>query len=127
MAMCDGANPYVVPLNFGYDGESLYFHAAPEGKKLDVLRVNNRVCVEFDADAEIISSEEAVGWSTKYRSAIVFGLASFVENPAEKRLAYDAIMRHYSDKTFEYPDMCVDCSVIIRVAVDSVTGKMSGD
>jgi len=29
--------PYVVPLSFGYDGNAVYFHTAPEGKKIDIL------------------------------------------------------------------------------------------
>lgn len=32
LAMCDEDRPYVVPLNFGYDGSFLYFHAAQEGR-----------------------------------------------------------------------------------------------
>ena len=31
LAMCDDGQPYVVPLNFGYDGRFLFFHTASEG------------------------------------------------------------------------------------------------
>ena len=42
LAMCDEGQPYVVPLNFGYDGGFLYFHAAPEGRKIDIIKRNRR-------------------------------------------------------------------------------------
>ncbi len=53
IACCDhGAGggdgrPYVVPLAYGYDGESIYAHSGP-GKKLDFMRANPLVTVEVD-------------------------------------------------------------------------------
>jgi uncharacterized protein len=126
LGLSDDGMPYVVPLNFGYEDNTLFFHAAPQGRKLDILAKNNRVCFEFDTDVEIVASEDVAGWGTKYSCVIGFGTASLVEDPAEKRRAYDAIMRHYAGKKFTYPDFCVDCSSIIKVTIDSVTGKRSG-
>lgn len=53
IACCDhGAGggdgrPYVVPLAYGYDGESIYAHSGP-GKKLNFMRANPLVSVEVD-------------------------------------------------------------------------------
>ena len=48
IAMVDGGAPYVVPLNYGYeikDGNLImYFHCAKEGRKIDILKRNNKVC-----------------------------------------------------------------------------------
>ena len=46
--------PYVVPLSFGYADKTLYLHGAKEGKKLDIIRQNNRVCFEVDVDSEVV-------------------------------------------------------------------------
>ena len=52
LAMNTGAYPYVIPLTFGCelkDGQIvIYFHCAWEGRKLDLLRQDPRVCVEAD-------------------------------------------------------------------------------
>ena len=48
LAMTDGNSPYVVPLCFGYRDQTLYFHGAGQGKKLDILKKNSQVCFEFD-------------------------------------------------------------------------------
>ncbi len=125
LGLSDDGFPYVVPMNFGYEGDTLFLHSAREGKKLDILRKNNRVCVEFDTDVEIISSDDAFGWSARYACVMGFGTAWLVDDPAEKRKAYDALMLHYAGKTFEYPDPCVDCSIIIKITLDSVSGKLS--
>jgi len=126
LALSDGGIPYVIPMNFGYEGNTLYFHTAREGRKLDILRKNNQVCFELDTDVEIIAAEDAAGWGARYCCVIGFGAASLVDDPVEKRKAYDSIMRHYAGRTFSYPDLCIDCSIIIRGDIDSVTGKRSG-
>ena len=32
LAMAESGGPYVLPLNFGYDGACIYFHSATEGR-----------------------------------------------------------------------------------------------
>ena len=54
--------PYIVPLCFGYHDRTVYFHTAQEGKKLDILQKNDRVCVEFDIDQEIVHGQNACDW-----------------------------------------------------------------
>ncbi len=39
--------PYLVPLAYGYDGESIYAHSGP-GRKLDLMRAEPRVTFEVD-------------------------------------------------------------------------------
>jgi nitroimidazol reductase NimA-like FMN-containing flavoprotein (pyridoxamine 5'-phosphate oxidase superfamily) len=34
----DNEIPYIVPLNFGYSNNCLYFHSAPNGKKIELLK-----------------------------------------------------------------------------------------
>jgi nitroimidazol reductase NimA-like FMN-containing flavoprotein (pyridoxamine 5'-phosphate oxidase superfamily) len=38
LAMCDQGTPYLIPLCFGYEGRTLYFHSALEGCKLEMLK-----------------------------------------------------------------------------------------
>jgi hypothetical protein len=38
LGLTDGIRPYVVPLSFGFKNNTLYFHSAPEGKKIEMLR-----------------------------------------------------------------------------------------
>ena len=47
VAFARDGEPYLVPLSFGYDGEALYFHTAPKGKKIDCIDANPRVCFEL--------------------------------------------------------------------------------
>lgn len=126
IALSDENRPYVVPLCFGYKDNTLYFHSSPEGRKIEILTKNNDVCFEFDVDHEVVQDNKACKWSMKYRSVIGFGKASFVENLEEKKRALDAIMEHYSGMTFDYPESAIQNTMIIKVEIESMTGKHSG-
>jgi len=127
LAMALDGQPYVVPLCFGYEGGAIYVHCATEGMKLDILRANDRVCVEFDADLRMVPASVACAWETNYRSVIAFGRASIVTDTDSKRAACEIIMRHYSpDAAYSYSDAALDRIAVIRIEIDEMTGKKSG-
>ena len=123
LAMADNGQPYIVPLCFGYRENVLYFHSAMEGKKLDILKKNNRVCFEFDIDIEIKEGKNGCDYGMKFQSVIGFGQAYFIDDDESKRSALDVIMRQYTTDEFEFPEKAVDKTVVIKVEIESMTGK----
>jgi len=127
LAMSDGDQPYVVPLCFGYADNALYFHSAGAGKKIEMLKKNNRVCFEFDIDPMLAKrGRDGCEWGMKFQSVIGMGRAELVEDEASKRKALDIIMNQYGDGHFEYDDAKVKRTVVIRVDIYEMTGKSSG-
>jgi len=126
LAMSEEDRPYIVPLCFGYVDDTLYFHSAREGRKLDILKNNNKVCFEFDIDHEIVEADDACKWTMKYQSVIGVGKGSIIEDLESKRKALTIIMQHYSRNFYEYPDKTVKKIVIIKVEIEHMTGKKSG-
>ncbi|MDF2487247.1 MAG: putative flavin-nucleotide-binding protein, partial [Herbinix sp.] len=61
VAFFDEEYPYIVPLNFGvtFDGTGfkLYFHAAKDGTKLDLLRKNPKVAFEMDCNHNLVMGD----------------------------------------------------------------------
>jgi len=128
VGMCWQDEPYVIPMNFGYRDNYIYLHSAGEGRKLDMLRKNNKVCMEFDTDVELIQSQEACKTDVKYKSILIFGTAVIVKDITEKKRALDIIMHHYyhhSLAAFHYPEDALEKTVIIKVKVNQMTGKES--
>ncbi|MBN1895142.1 pyridoxamine 5'-phosphate oxidase family protein [bacterium] len=125
LAFSDDNRPYLVPMCFGYENRTLYFHSATEGRKLDIIRKNPVVCFEVESGNEMMRSDEACSWSLKYSSVIGTGKADILDDPEDKRKALDVIMAHYSEKSFGYSDQALSRMVIIRVRIDSMTGKAS--
>jgi nitroimidazol reductase NimA-like FMN-containing flavoprotein (pyridoxamine 5'-phosphate oxidase superfamily) len=126
LALCQDGIPYVVPLSFGYADDCLYFHSATEGRKIEVIRANPNVCFEVDLPEEYVDAEAPCGWTLKYRSVIGFGTAHLLETVEDKKRALDVILAHYSDGKYEYPPGALDKVAVIKVEVESLTGKQSG-
>ena len=127
VAFAAGNIPYIVPMNFGYKDNCLYFHSATEGKKLDYIRQNNKVCFELDINDEIVKATDRVcSWTTKYRSVIGFGKAYIIENWRKKSSALDIITQHYGANPHDFSEKDVERLSIIKIEISSMTGKKEG-
>ena len=123
VALSDGDSPYVFPVCFGFKDGTIYFHSAQEGKKIEILRKNSKVCFEMDIDIELVEGEKGCEWGIRYSSVIGFGTASFVEDIEEKKKALHVLLGHYSDKSYEFSELSLNEVVIIKIRVESMTGK----
>ena len=124
LAMCDDGQPYLVPLNFGYNGRFLYFHAAPEGRKIDIIKKNNRVCFEFDILHDIVTGQKACDWGARYESVVGSGAAEIVDDVKGKKEALEWIMRQYGSGTWDFPEEILKKTLIIRVSILEISGKV---
>jgi len=125
LAMCEKNMPYIVPMCFGFKNNTLYFHSAPKGKKIEILKKNPNVCFEFVIFTQVVESATACKWGMKYRSVIGFGKASFIADDDLKRQALDIIMNQYADGSFIYDEALLKSAVLIKVDIHSMTGKHS--
>jgi uncharacterized protein len=124
LGFSDEGTPYVVPMNFGLGENCIYLHCAREGRKLDIIRKNAKVCFEMDLLREIRQSPAACGWGARFESVIGFGRAVLVEDPSEKKGALDRIMDHYGARPpFPYADDILAKTKVIRIDIESVAGK----
>ena len=67
-------------------------------------------------------------WTTKYRSVIGYASVTFLDEDAEKRAGLDIIMAQHGKKDAnEYNDNQVRSIVVVKLAIETITGKQSGD
>lgn len=128
IALFDDEYPYIVPFNYGYLDHTFYFHSATSGKKIDLIRKNNKVCFEIEYFSEVVTDEKACKWASKYRSIVGFGVLDFVVDPIEKKNGMDAIMKHYGRRdNLIYDEKVFDRVAILKLSVTELTAKQSGD
>jgi nitroimidazol reductase NimA-like FMN-containing flavoprotein (pyridoxamine 5'-phosphate oxidase superfamily) len=72
--------PYVVPMNYAYDGKELYFFTT-EGMKTQFIEANPKVCLQV----------EEITDSTHWRSVMVIGKAEQLANAEETQRAMKLI------------------------------------
>jgi len=124
LALVDGGFPYIVPLHFAYRARVLHFHTGRRGRKIDLIERDSRVGFEMDLLDGIVPGGEACRWSTRYRSVIGRGRAEFVEDPAEIVRSLDLLMEKYGGPgPWTYAANSLRQTLVLRVAVESVTGK----
>ncbi len=92
--------PFVTPSTFLYDesGHRLIFHSNISGRIRANIERNPRVCVEVSEMGKTLPSNIALEFSFQYRSVIVFGTASLIEDVEEKRRVLHQLIAKYFDK-----------------------------
>ncbi|MDY7026878.1 MAG: pyridoxamine 5'-phosphate oxidase family protein [Spirochaetota bacterium] len=127
LGMVHEGTPYIVPMNYGYADAALYMHSAREGRKIDVLRADNYVCFEIESGAKLVKAEEACSWTTHYTSIIGYGHVELIDDPAGKRHGLGVLMSQYSDGIdWEFPGRQLDRVLVLRLDIESMSGKRSG-
>ncbi len=128
VAMTNGEMPYILPFNYGYRDGSIYIHSAPEGKKIDLLKQNNRVCFEVEDSTEIVKGEQACEWATRYRSVVGYGTIEILSDDKSKQSGLEVIMaQHGAPELVEFNPKNIKRMVILKLCITSLTGKQSSN
>lgn len=126
VGLCTGNVPYIVPMNFGYRNNAIYLHSALEGRKIEILKNNPKVCFEIDEPGKLITGEKACDWTMRYKSVIGTAKAVIIENENMKREALDIIMQKFSGKDKHvYSDAVLKRTCILRLDIIEISGKES--
>ncbi len=127
LAMIDGDEPYVIAMNYGYtmkdDKLTIYLHGATAGRKLDILRVNPKVCFEMDVDVIPFEGKVPCQYGVAYSSIVGKGKAKLIEDVEEKKAAMTILMKTQTRKDFEFHDKLVSIVSVIKIEVDEYVAK----
>jgi nitroimidazol reductase NimA-like FMN-containing flavoprotein (pyridoxamine 5'-phosphate oxidase superfamily) len=127
IAFADNNIPYIVTMNFGYlagNNPCIFFHCAPEGRKIELITRNNYVCFEMDTDHVLFKGEIGCDWGMKYSSVVGYGRISVVRDSEEKKEGLDCIMSHYSDQNdFRYEEKIMSKTAVLRLDIEEMTVK----
>ena len=128
IAFIDGKEPYIVTLNYGYAWETekprLYFHSANEGRKIDLIKKNPRVCFTIAIYDPFVKGEKACNYGMKYRSIVGYGTVRIVENIEERILGLNLLMKQYTgQEDWKYDDVMLKKTTVFRLEVERMSGK----
>lgn len=124
VALCMHEEPYLVSLSHGYDQAKncLYFHCAPEGKKLVILQVNNKVWGQAVLDFGV--TEEC---DYAYTSVHFQGKMSLITDLTEKQHAIEVLVRQVSlnpeDKLAKIKPEKLEKTTMGKIEITYMSGK----
>lgn len=117
--------PYIVPLNYGYKNGVFYVHCAKEGKKIDMIKKNDLVCVEVEGASELVTGDIACKYTMNFESVIGYGQATILESKDDVKEGLDVLMAQFSDLPFTYNEKVMAKVSIIKITMDELVGKSS--
>jgi nitroimidazol reductase NimA-like FMN-containing flavoprotein (pyridoxamine 5'-phosphate oxidase superfamily) len=86
--------PFVIPTLFGRLGDKLYLHGSAASRMMRTLEEGVPVCVTVSLVDGLVLARSAFHHSINYRSVVVFGTASKIDDPAQKSEALRVISEH---------------------------------
>ena len=111
--------PYVVPINYVFEDESIYSHSSP-GRKIDALRAHPRACLQVD------KIENDFEW----RSVIAYGNFEEIRVPSDRRVILSKLLARFPLLTpvesLTAQDAGAPDSVVFRIRIDRITGVAEG-
>jgi len=126
LGLIDHGQAYIVPMNFGYEDNYIYFHSAGEGTKIDILKENPEVSFEIDIRHRIRENEKACSWSASYMSVMGSGRVDFILDQPGKVRALNVIMNKYSGRAdWHYNDETVKKTTLFRLFIKEISCKES--
>jgi nitroimidazol reductase NimA-like FMN-containing flavoprotein (pyridoxamine 5'-phosphate oxidase superfamily) len=124
LGLCDDGEPYVIPMNYAWSDNKIWLHSANEGRKLNIIRVNPKVCFQVSSGTELVVAEKPCDYGMVYSSVIILGIATIIEEYEEKSVALEKIMRHFSKNVLhKFTQEEANRVTIISIKPDKITCK----
>lgn len=103
LGLSDGDLPYVVPLNYVWYQNAIYFHGADSGRKCDILNRNSHVCFTVSEQYGTIADPVPASTDTAYMSVMLFGHAARVTDLDEATDALQAMLDKHVPGYYDKP------------------------
>ena len=141
----DEKAPYSLPLSIVRDKDTLFFHSAKEGKKVELFKDDTLVSVVFVGETHIpenfsqtqleeMAKDESKAvqfiskvFTTEFESAVVVGKIKLIEDREQKIKALKLICEKYTPDKMDYFPIAIkaglDKTNIYSVEIGEVTAK----
>ena len=116
--------PYGIPLNYMYDDGCIYFHSALAGRKVDILKNQNKVSFCVVGLSEVFPAK----FSTRYESVILFGQVLEVFGTEKEKGLLGLIDKYSTDYTLEgkkYIENAAGITGVYKIEIQHMTAKSS--
>lgn len=125
--VADG-QPFVIPTLYGRDGNVLYLHGSVASRMLRNLQQGVPVCVTVTLVDGFVLARSVFNHSMNYRSVVILGTATLVDDPKEKLSALRAVSEHVVPKRWDdaRPPAEKELKVtsVLRIPIEEFSAKV---
>jgi nitroimidazol reductase NimA-like FMN-containing flavoprotein (pyridoxamine 5'-phosphate oxidase superfamily) len=125
--VADG-HPFVIPTSYGRKDASLYIHGSAASRMLRNLKEGMPVCVTVTLLEGLVLARSLFNHSMNYRSVVILGKATLVDDPAEKLEALRTLSEHILpgrwDDSRQPNERELKATSVLRVPIEEFSAKV---
>jgi hypothetical protein len=123
-----GGQPFVIPMSYGRDGDVLYLHGSVASRMLRHLEQAVPVCITVTLLDGLVLARAAFHHSMNYRSVVILGTATLVDDPVEKLAALRTIVEHIIphrwDDSRQPNEKELKATSVLRLSINEFSAKV---
>jgi nitroimidazol reductase NimA-like FMN-containing flavoprotein (pyridoxamine 5'-phosphate oxidase superfamily) len=125
--LVDG-QPFVIPTSYGRKDSNLYIHGSAASRMLRQMKEGVAVCVTVTLLDGLVLARSVFNHSMNYRSVVILGKATLVDDPAEKLTALRVLSEHILpgrwDDARQPNERELKATSVLRVAIEEFSAKV---
>jgi len=125
--LADG-QPFVIPTSYGRNGNVLYVHGSAASRMLRNLDRGIPVCITVTLLDGLVLARSVFNHSMNYRSVVILGTATLIDNPEEKLAALLALSEHILpgrwDDSRQPNEKELKATAVLRIPIEEFSAKV---
>jgi hypothetical protein len=120
--------PFVIPTSYGRKATNLYIHGSAASRMLRQMKEGVAVCVTVTLLDGLVLARSVFNHSMNYRSVVILGKATLVDDPEEKLTALRVLSEHILPGRWEDArqpnERELKATSVLRVAIEEFSAKV---
>ena len=120
--------PFVIPTSYGRQGANLYIHGSAASRMLKQMKDGVPVCITVTLLDGLVLARSVFNHSMNYRSVVILGKATLVEEPNEKLAALRVLSEHILpgrwDDSRQPNERELKQTSVLRVPIEEFSAKV---
>jgi nitroimidazol reductase NimA-like FMN-containing flavoprotein (pyridoxamine 5'-phosphate oxidase superfamily) len=120
--------PFVIPTSYGRKDSNLYIHGSAASRMLRQMKEGAAVCVTVTLLDGLVLARSVFNHSMNYRSVVILGKATLVDDPEEKlealRLLSEHILPGRWDDARQPNERELKATSVLRVRIEEFSAKV---
>jgi len=120
--------PFVIPTSYGRKDASLYIHGSAASRMLRQLKTAIPVCITVTLLDGLVLARSVFNHSMNYRSVVILGKATLIDDPEEKLTALRILSEHILpgrwDDARQPNERELKATSVLRVPIEEFSAKV---
>ena len=128
VGFCLDGQPFVIPTSYGRKDADLYIHGSAASRMLRQMKDGVSVCVTVTLLDGLVLARSVFNHSMNYRSVVILGKATLVDEPEEKLTALRVLSEHIIpgrwDDARQPNERELKATSVLRLPVEELSAKV---